>query len=99
MNLPLSVEQVAALQSASVSEASAIGISRAKLWDTAMECLRLCGRFDDDELHDLIGTAQQQLEFRVGCEKAYQACVEAGREIDAIPAEYCAKDDQYWSGE
>lgn len=87
MNLPLSVEQVAALKNATPAEARSIGISRAKLWDCAMVALRLCGRFDDDELHDLIGTAQEQLEFRVGGEKAYQACVEAGRAIDAIPAE------------
>lgn len=68
---------------------------RAKLWETAMSCLRLCGRFDDDEMCDLIGIAQEQLEFRVGGEKAYQACEEACREIMAIPAEYSPEDDQY----
>lgn len=95
MSLPLSVEQVALLKDATRGEVVAVGIARSRLWDTAMTCLRLCGRLDDDELTDVIWTAAEQLQFRVGGEKAFQACEEAVREINAIPGEYSAEDQ--WS--
>lgn len=79
--------QLEVLKSCSVQEARDLGIARSKLWESAMECLRLCGRLDDDELCDLVGTAMAQLEFRVGGERAHQSLVQACDYINRIPVE------------
>jgi hypothetical protein len=79
--------QLEVLKGCSVQQARELGISKAKLWDVAMEALRLHGRFDDDQLIDIIWTAAEQLEDRVGAENAFGLAEQLVSEINALPVE------------